>query len=135
MVGKIASGNTLIPGDDITDTGEKLGRGPIKLLKAPGFDGSDVSYPSWLQNFLLRARHNNLYKGFVSEIEIPIADIGFDLIPWVEKDFNVGVIRRAEIDWWFLLHCLITDSLKTIASHAGFPCKAFRVLNDIFFVV
>ena len=31
----VASGNTLIPGADITDTGDKLGRGPIKVPKAP----------------------------------------------------------------------------------------------------
>ena len=42
----VASGNTLIPGADITDTGEKLGRGPFKVPKAPVFNGSDVSYPS-----------------------------------------------------------------------------------------
>ena len=66
----VASGITLIPGADITDTGEKLGRGPFKVPKAPVFDGSDVSYPSWSQNFLLSVRHNNLYEAFVSEIEI-----------------------------------------------------------------
>ena len=27
------------------------------------------------------AKHNNLYEAFVSEAEIPIADIGFDLTP------------------------------------------------------
>ena len=76
----LASGNTLIPGPDIADTGEKLGWGPFKVPKAPVFDSSDVSYPSWSQNFLVSARHNSLYEAFVSEIEIPIADIGFDLI-------------------------------------------------------
>ena len=101
----VASVNTLIPGADITDTGEKLGRGPFKVHKALGFDGSDVSYPSWSQNVLLSARHNNLYEAFVSEIEIPIADIVFDLTPWIEKGFNVGVIRQAEIAWWFLFDC------------------------------
>ena len=73
-----------------------MGGGPFKVPKAPGFDGSDVSYPSWSQNVLLSARHNNLYETFVSGIEIPIADIGFDLTPWAEKGFNVGVIRQAE---------------------------------------
>ena len=53
-----------------------MGRGPFKVPKAPVFDGND---------FLLSARHNNLYEAFVSEAEIPIADIGFDLTPWVEK--------------------------------------------------
>ena len=86
----VASGNTLIPGADISDTGEKLGRGPFKVPKAPVFDGNDVSYPSWSQNFLLRARHNNLYEAFVSEAEIPIADIGFDLTRWVEKRVQCG---------------------------------------------
>ena len=55
-----------------------MGWGPFKVPKAPVFDGNDVSYPSWSQNFLLSARHNNLYEAFVSEAEIPIADIGFD---------------------------------------------------------
>ena len=73
MVGKFASGNALIPGADITDTGEKFGRGPIKVPKAPVFNGGDVLYPSWSQNVLLSARHNNLYKAFVSEIDILIA--------------------------------------------------------------
>ena len=41
----VASGNTLIPGADITDTGEKLGRGRFRVPKAPVFDCSDVSYP------------------------------------------------------------------------------------------
>ena len=40
----VASGNTLIPGADITDTGEKFGRGPFKFPKATVFDGSEVSY-------------------------------------------------------------------------------------------
>ena len=128
----VASGNTLIPRADITDTGEKLGRGPFKVLKAPVFDGSDVSYPSWSQNLLLSARHNNLYEAFVSEIEIPIAVIGFDLTPWIEKGFNVGVIRQAEMAWWFLFDCLKKYSLKTMARHAGSPSKAFRVLEDHF---
>ena len=99
----VASGNTLIPGADISDTGEKLGRGPFKVPKAPVFDGNDVSYPSWSQNFLLSARHNNLYEASVSEAEIPIADIGFDLTSWVEKGFSVGVVRQAEMAWWFCL--------------------------------
>ena len=43
----VANGNTLIPGADISDTGEKLGRGHFKVPKAPVFDGNDVSYPSW----------------------------------------------------------------------------------------
>ena len=47
-------------------------------------------YPSWSQNVLLSAKHNNLYEAFVSEAEIPIADIGFDLTPMVEKGFSVG---------------------------------------------
>ena len=47
----VASRNTLIPGADITDTGDKLGRRPLKVPKASVFDGSDVSYPSWSQNF------------------------------------------------------------------------------------
>ena len=91
-----------------------------------------MSYPSWSQNFLLGARHNNLYEAFVSEIEIPIADIGFDLTPWVDKGFNVGVICQAEMAWWFLFECLKKDSLKTMARHAGSPSKAFRVLKDHF---
>ena len=128
----VASGNTVIPGADITDTGEKLGRGPFKVPKAPVFDGSDASYPSWSQNFLLSSRHNNLYEAFVSEIEIPIAYIGFDLTPRVEKGFNVGVIRQAEMAWWFLFDCLKKDSLKTMARHAGSPSKALRVLKDHF---
>ena len=61
-----------------------------------------------------------------------MADIGFDLTSWVEKGFNVGVIRQAEMAWWFLFDCLKKDSLKTMARHAGSPSKAFRVLNDNF---
>ena len=114
------------------DTGEKLGRGPFKVLKSPVFDGSDVSYPSWSQNFLLSARHNNLYEAFVFEIAIPIADIDFNLTPWIEKGFNVDVIRQAEMAWWFLFDCLKKDSPKTMAKHAGCPSKAFRVLKDHF---
>ena len=128
----VASGNTLIPWADITDTGDKLGRDPFTLPKAPVFDVSDVSYPSWSQNFLLSARHNNLYEAFVFEIEIPIADISFDLTPWIEKGFNVGVIRQGEMAWWFLFDCLKKDSLKTMARHAGSPRKAFRVLKNHF---
>ena len=128
----VASGNTLIPGADITDTGEKWGRGPFKVPKAPVFDGSDVSYPSWSQNFLQSARHNNLYEAFVSEIEIPIADIVWDLTPWIEKGFNVGVIRQAEMAWWFLFDCLKKDSLKTMARYAGSLSKAFHVLKGHF---
>ena len=91
-----------------------------------------MPYRSWSQNVLLSARHNNLYEAFVSEIEIPIAGIGFDLTPWIEKGFNVGVIRQAEMAWWFLFDCLKKDSLKTMARHAGSPSKAFRVVNDHF---
>ena len=91
-----------------------------------------MSYPSWSQNFLLSAPHNNLYEAFVSEAEIPIADIGFDLTPWVEKGFSVGVVRQADMAWWFLFDCLKKDSLKTMARHAGSPSKAFRVLKDHF---
>ena len=109
-----------------------MGRCPFIVPKAPVFDGSDVSYPSWSQIFLLSARHNNLYEVFVPEIEIPIADIGFDSTLWIEKGFNVGVIRQAEMAWWFLLDCLKKDSLKTMARHAGSPSKAFRVLKDHF---
>ena len=79
----VASGNTLIPGADITVTGKKLSRVPVKVPKAHIFDSSDVSYPSWSQDFLLSARQDNLYEAFVSEIRIPIAHIGFDLTPWV----------------------------------------------------
>ena len=57
-----------------------------------------------------------LYGAFVSEAEIPIADIGFDLTPWVETGFSVGVVRQAEMAWWFLFDCLKKDSLKTMAS-------------------
>ena len=77
----VASGNTLIPRADISDTGDKLGRGLFKVPKAPVFDGNDVSYPSWSQNFLLSARHNNLYEAFVSEAEIPICRHWFRLDP------------------------------------------------------
>ena len=58
-----------------------MGRGPFKVPKAPVFDGNDVSYPSWSQNVLLSAQHNNLCEAFVSEAEMPIADICFDLTP------------------------------------------------------
>ena len=42
-----------------------------------------------------------------------------------------GVVRQAEMAWWFLFDCL-KDSLKTMARHAGSPSKAFRVLRDHF---
>ena len=83
--GHVASGSTLIPGAGVmNETGESLGRNSFKVPKAPVFDGTEVSYPSWSQNFLLSAKHNNLYEAFVSEAEIPIADIRFDLTPMVE---------------------------------------------------
>ena len=44
------------------------------------------------------SRHNNLYEAFVSEAEIPITDVDFDLIPWVEKGFSVGEL--AEGGWY-----------------------------------
>ena len=91
-----------------------------------------MSYASWSQNVVLSARHNNLYEVFVSEIEIPIADIGFDLTPRVEKGFNVGVVCQTDMAWWFLFDCLKKDSLKTMARHAGSPSKALRVQNDQF---
>ena len=83
--GRLAGGNTLIPGAGISEAGESLGRSSFnKVPKAPVFDGTEVSYPSWSHNFLLSAKHNNLYEAFVSEAEIPIADIRFDLTPMVE---------------------------------------------------
>ena len=107
-------------------------RDPSKFPKTSGFSGSDVSYPSWSHRILLSARHNNRYKAFVSETEIPIADVGSNLAPWAEKGFNVEVIRQAEMARWFLFDSLNKDSLKTMARHAGFPSKAFRMLNDHF---
>ena len=74
----------MIPGAGISEAGESLGRSSFnKVPKAPVFDGKEVSYPSWSQNFLLSAKHN-LYEAFVSEAEIPIADIRFDLTSMVE---------------------------------------------------
>ena len=108
----VAGGNTLIPGADTTDTGEKMSRGPLKVPKSPVFDDRDVSYPSWSQNVLLSARHNNLYEAFVSDIKIPITNIVFDLTLWIEKVFNVGVVRQAEIAWWFRFDRMKKDSLK-----------------------
>ena len=63
--GRLASGNTLIPGAG-NEAGESFGGGPfkIKVPKAPAFDGTEVSYPSWSQNFLLSARNHNLYEQF-----------------------------------------------------------------------
>ena len=31
----------------------------------------------------------------------------------------MGVLRQAEIGWWFLFDCLKKDSLKTMVRHAG----------------
>ena len=83
--GRLASGNTLFPGAGISEAGESLGRRSFnEVPKAPVFDGTEVSYPSWSQNFLLSAKHNNLYEAFVSEAEIPIADIKSNLMSvWV----------------------------------------------------
>ena len=44
-----AGGNTLIPGVGVGEPGEKLGRSPFKVPKAPAFDGSEVAYPPWSQ--------------------------------------------------------------------------------------
>ena len=75
----------MIPGAGISEAGESLGRNSFnKVPKAPVFDGTEVSYPSWSQNFLLSAKHNYLYEAFVSEAEISIADIRFNLTPMVE---------------------------------------------------
>ena len=52
----------------------------------------------------MSAKHNNLYEAFVSEAEIPIADIGFDLTPWVEKGFSVGELARG---WMVLLYTVL----------------------------
>ena len=67
-----------------------MGRGPFKAPKAPVFDGNDVSYPSWSQNFLLSARHNNLYEAFVSEAEIPICRHWFRLDPLGRERIQCG---------------------------------------------
>ena len=66
--------------------------------------------------FLLSAKHNNLYEAFVSEAKIPIADIGFDLTPMVEKGYSVGMLRLAETAWWFLFDCLKICLLYTSPS-------------------
>jgi len=123
--GKVASGNTLIPGADISNSGERLGGGHFKVPKAPEFNGTEVSYPSWSQNFLLKARHYNLVEPFVSDIGIPIADISFDLPPLVEKGFSVDVVRQTEMAWWLLFDCLKKDRLKNMARHAGTPYEGF----------
>ena len=52
--------------------------------------------------------------------------------PLGREGFSVGVVRQAEMAWWFLFDCLKKDSLKTMARHAGSPSKAFRVLKDQF---
>ena len=44
----------------------------------------------------------------------------------------MGVIRQAEMAWWFLFDCLKKDSLQIMVRHAGSPSKAFRVLKDNF---
>ena len=80
----------------------------------------------------MSAKHNNLYEAFVSEAEIPIADIGFDLTHIVEKGYSVVMLRQAETAWWFLFDCLKKDSLKMMARQAGSPSKAFRTLKDHF---
>ena len=40
----VASGNSVFPGADISETGEKLGRGLFKVPKAPVFDGSRIPH-------------------------------------------------------------------------------------------
>ena len=92
----VASGNTWIPGADISNSGEKLGGCPFKVPKAPEFNGTEVSCPSWSQSFLLNAQHNNLCETLVSEVEIPIVDIVFDLTLWIEKGFSVDVMHQPE---------------------------------------
>ena len=45
--GRLASGNTLIPGAGISEAGKSLGRISFnKVPIAPVFDGTEVSYPS-----------------------------------------------------------------------------------------
>ena len=80
----------------------------------------------------MSAKHNNLYEEFVSEADIPIMAIEFDLTPMIEKGYTVGVLRQAETAWWFLFDCLKKDSLKTMVRQAGSPSKAFRALRDHF---
>ena len=60
-----------------------------KVPKAPEFNGTDVSYPSWSQNFLLKARYYNLVEPFTSDLGISIANVSFDLTPWIEKGYSV----------------------------------------------
>ena len=79
----------MVPGAGISEAGESLGRSSFnKVPKAPVFDGTEVSYPSWSHNFLLSAKHNNLYEALVSEAEIPIADIRFDLTTMVAVSYT-----------------------------------------------
>ena len=52
----------------------------------------------------MSAKHNNLYEAFVSEAEIPIADIRFDLTPMVEYGFSVGELARG---WMVLLYTVL----------------------------
>ena len=80
----------------------------------------------------MSAKHNNLLEAFVSEFDVPIAEIGFDLSPMIEKGYTVGVLRQAERAWWFLFDCLKKESLRTMVRQAGSPSKAFRTLRDHF---
>ena len=76
--GRLDSGNTLIPGTT-REVGDGSSRSLLrhKIPKAPVFEGTEVSYPSWSQNFLLSSKHHNFYEACVCDVDIPICEIGF----------------------------------------------------------
>ena len=91
--GKVASGSTLIPGADISNSVERLGGGLFKFPKLPNSTVLKYRIPHG------RRFSDILLESFVSDIGIPIADISFDLSPLVEKGFSVGVVRQTEMAW------------------------------------
>ena len=66
----------------------------------------------------IRDRH----EAFVSAAEIPIADIGFDLTPMVEKGFSVGELARG---WMVLLYTVLNTAERF---YAGIPVLLYCLL-------
>ncbi|CAB1104030.1 unnamed protein product [Ectocarpus sp. CCAP 1310/34] len=58
--------------------------------------------------------------------DIPIADIGFDLTPLVGKGYSVGVLRQAEMAWWFLFDCLRKTPSKPWLGMLDPPARHFE---------
>lgn len=119
--------NKMIPGaGSNTEIRDDLGRGPSKITKAPVFDGTDSLIPRGANTF---------YQVPVTTACMsPMIPIGPRLrfCTFERERCSVGVLREADIAWWFLFNCLKKDSLKTMVRQNGFPRKAFRAFQEYF---